>query len=140
MKKVLTLEEYAKQLDPKSRAVLQQLRKLVRETAPQSSEKISYGMPAFEYKGILMYFAVWKAHYGIYPFPSAILHFEDALQKYSTSKGCIQLPKGEALPVKLIRNLLLFRLNENVIKEELKQKNKTNNIKSKNEFTEESDK
>lgn len=130
MKKAATIDAYENQLSPESRAVLQQLRALVKKVVPESIEKVSYGMPLFDFKGTLFWFADWKAHYGIYPEPSAIVHFEKVLKKYVTSKGCIQVPKGGDLPLKFLKNLLLYRVKENIKKENEKNMKKTKSKKS----------
>lgn len=123
-KKIKSVEEYTTHLDPESKQVFQQFRELVKKLVPECSEKISYGMPAFEYKGILVWFAVWKSHYGLYPHPAAIKHFAERLKNYQTSKGCIQLPKEKALPVALLTAILKFRLKENIEKDKKKKATK----------------
>jgi len=124
-KKVIsTLEDYAAGLDAESRLVFEQFRALVKKTVPGSTEKISYAMPAFEYKGILVWFAVWKEHYGLYPHGAALITFEKSLRDYKTSKGCVQFPKHKSLPVKLIKLILEHRVNENLRKEDEKKTKK----------------
>ncbi|HRG90905.1 MAG TPA: DUF1801 domain-containing protein, partial [Chitinophagales bacterium] len=81
--------------------VLQQLRQAIKKAAPHAEEVISYQMPAYKQNGILVYFAAWKEHIGFYPASAGVSHFSDKLVKYNTSKGTIQFPLSEKLPIKL---------------------------------------
>jgi uncharacterized protein YdhG (YjbR/CyaY superfamily) len=93
--------------------ILQELRKAIRAATPESAEKISYGMPTFYFKGNLVHFAAFKNHIGFYPAPSGIEAFKDELAKYKSSKGAVQFPISEALPLDLISKIVAFRVREN---------------------------
>jgi uncharacterized protein YdhG (YjbR/CyaY superfamily) len=120
--KQLTVDDYVKSLTPPQRKVLQQFRKLMKELVPGVIERMSYNMPGFEYQGTLLWFAAFKAHYGFFPYPKTIVQFKDELKDYKTSKGTIQFPADEPLPVPLIKKIVKFRLKENLAKIQLKKK------------------
>lgn len=90
------------------------LRALVHETVPLVRETIKYGIPTFLLAGNLLSFAAFKAHTGLYPLPSGVSHFSEELLSYHTSKGAIQFPLDRALPMDLIRRIILFRVEENL--------------------------
>ena len=89
---------------------LVQLRQAIRLAAPDADEVISYGMPAYRKKGILVYFAGYKSHIGFYPTASGIEAFKSELTDYKWSKGTIQFPFGEPLPIGLITRIVKFRV------------------------------
>lgn len=97
----------------KTRKLLRQLRSIIRETAPNAEEKISYGMAGYKYYGMLVYFAGYKNHIGFYPGKAAILAFEKKLAGYKTSKGTVQFPLDKALPETLIRDITAFQVIKN---------------------------
>ena len=114
------IDGYIADYPPEIQKKLIELRATIRNAAPEAEEKISYGMPAFSFKGVLIYFAVHTKHIGIYPYPSAIEAFKKEASKYKTAKGSIQFPLDKPLPLELISRIVTFRLNENIMKEELK--------------------
>ena len=89
------------------------MRSLILKIAPKAEEIISYGMPAYKYHGILVYFAAYKNHIGFYPTSSGIKAFENELTSYKHAKGSIQFPHDKPLPDKLIEKIVQFRLKEN---------------------------
>ena len=86
-----------------------ELRELLKKMMPDAEEVISYTMPAFKMKKIVVYYAAHKQHIGFYPTSAPIRHFEKELKKYVTSKGAIQFPFDKPLPEKLIRMIITFR-------------------------------
>ncbi len=108
-----SVDEYIASFAGETRARLERLRELVREEAPQAEEKISYGMPGFRLKGMLVWFAGFAHHIGFYPGASGIAAFEHELGPYSYAKGSLQLPLDEPLPIDLIRRIVRFRVAEN---------------------------
>jgi uncharacterized protein YdhG (YjbR/CyaY superfamily) len=95
---------------------LRDLRALIREEAPDATEKISYQMPTFYLSGNLVHFAAHSGHIGFYPTPSAILKFKRELSKYENARGSVQFPLEEPLPFHLIKRMVRFRVKENVKK------------------------
>ena len=121
MKKVNNVEAYIAGFPSETQKLLLEIRRIITKTAPKADEVISYGMPAYKYHGMLLYFAGNKKHVGLYPMPSAVLHFKKELTSYVTSKSTIQFPIGKKLPVSLVTRIVKFRLAENLEKE-LKKK------------------
>lgn len=114
MKTFTSVDEYIQGFEKETQERLSIMRKLVLETAPQATESISYGMPAYKVNGKpLVYFGGYKSHIGFYATPTGHKAFEDELSKYKQGKGSVQFPLKEPLPVKLIREIVLFRLAEN---------------------------
>lgn len=114
--KVSTISDYIR-LFPKDVAVrLQTIRDIVKKAAPAAQEVISYRMPAFKLNGILIYFAAYEHHIGIYPYPSGIKKFQKELSAYKTSTSTIQLPHDKPLPVALLRKVIAFRVKEKMEK------------------------
>ncbi len=122
MTKVNTIDEYIEQFSMDIQEKLNEFRKAIKDVAPDATEKISYQMPTFYYYGNLVHFAVSTNHYGFYPSPSGIENFKNELSNYKFSKGAIQFPKDEPLPIDLIQKIVKFRLNENKEKFDSKKK------------------
>jgi uncharacterized protein YdhG (YjbR/CyaY superfamily) len=107
------IDEYIANCPLQFREKLQELRAIIRKGAPGAEEKISYRMPAFFFKGPLVYFAAQKNHIGFYPTPSGVTAFKNDLKEYKTSKGAIQFPIDKPLPHQLILRIVRFRVDEN---------------------------
>lgn len=108
-----TIDEYINSCPEQVRVLLQTLRETIKEAAPDAKETISYRMPAFKFHGNLVYFAAFKHHIGFYPIPSGIEEFKEELSVYKTSKGAVQFPLDQPLPLALIRRIVMFRAEEN---------------------------
>jgi uncharacterized protein YdhG (YjbR/CyaY superfamily) len=109
------VEEYLAAVPEPARGTLLKLRETIRANVPaEATEGISYGMPAFRYKGALMGYAAFPNHCGLYPMsPAVIVAFKDDLAKYETSKGTIRFPVDKPLPASLIKKLVKARIAEN---------------------------
>ena len=103
------IESAAKEVRPK----LRQLRSIIREVAPKAEERISYGMPYYEYKGRLAYFAAFKNHVSIFLTPPVIEQHRSELKGYITRTGTIQFPNDKPLPVALLGRLVRARVKLN---------------------------
>jgi len=112
------IDEYIAMFAPEVQSKLNQLRKIILEAAPGAAERISYQMPAFDYFGILVYFAAFKDHIGFYPTPSGMESFSKEFSIYKTGKGSVQFPLEDPLPYNLISDIVKFRVAENLMKEE----------------------
>jgi uncharacterized protein YdhG (YjbR/CyaY superfamily) len=108
-----TIDGYLRAFPGNVKARLRKMRSIVAAAAPGATEKISYGMPTFYLNGNLVHFAAYARHIGFYPTPRAIAAFAEELTKYQTSKGAIQFPLDEPLPVGLVRRVVAFRVKEN---------------------------
>jgi uncharacterized protein YdhG (YjbR/CyaY superfamily) len=110
-----TVDEYIAKFPKEVRDVLEELRRVIREAAPEAEEAISYGMPAFKLHGrSLVFFAAWKNHVGFYPGgPSAIEAFKKELSLFKHAKGSIQFPLDKPIPFNLVKKIVKFRVKEN---------------------------
>ncbi|WP_088810188.1 MULTISPECIES: iron chaperone [Listeria] len=108
------IDEYIAQFSGETKERLEKIRALVHEMAPEATEKISYGIPTFYLNGNLVHFAGYKTHIGFYPGAKGVATFlADVEGKYKYSKGTIQFPLKEDLPVELIEKIVKFRTEEN---------------------------
>ncbi len=119
---ITTIDEYIATFPASTQALLQQMRTTIAKAAPKAEEAISYGMPTFKLQGNLVHFAGYKNHIGFYPAPSGIVSFAEDLKKYQTSKGAIQFPIDEKLPLALVTKIVKFRVKENSEKAAAKKK------------------
>jgi uncharacterized protein YdhG (YjbR/CyaY superfamily) len=107
------VDAYLSTTPREARAKLVQLRKVIKAAAPKATERISYGMPYYDYKGRLAYFRLAKAHIGLY-IPSPVLaEHRKELKDYQTSTATVRLPLNKKLPVKLIQKLIKARVKKN---------------------------
>ncbi len=118
------IDEYILQFPPEVQEILSSLRKIIKESAPDAEEKISYQMPAFVFHGNLVYFAAYKKHIGFYPTSSGIAAFKQELSGYKGGKGTVQFPLSKPLPYELISKIVKFRVAENKKHAEEKLKKK----------------
>lgn len=91
---------------------LQRIRAVLMSEIPEAKEVISYSMPAFKTTEVLVYYAVAKNHIGFYPTNSGVSEFKKELEPYQTSKGAIQFPHDQPLPLNLIADIAKFRFLE----------------------------
>jgi uncharacterized protein YdhG (YjbR/CyaY superfamily) len=112
-----TIDEYIAKQTPIAQSFLHQLRQIIKKTAPEAEETISYQMPAYKFHGLLLWFAAAKNHYAIYPKAEVIEAFKDKLKPYGLSKGTIRFSFDKPLPEKLITEIIEYRVKENLEKE-----------------------
>ncbi|HOG58800.1 MAG TPA: DUF1801 domain-containing protein [Anaerolineaceae bacterium] len=108
-----SVSEYIARFSPEIQAALNALTDAIRAAAPGAQEKLSYGMPAFFQDGVLVYFAMHSKHIGFYPTPEAVSAFAEKLRAYKTSKGAVQFPLGQPIPLELVRKIVLHRVSMN---------------------------
>ena len=108
-----TIDEYIAAAPPELTERLNTLRDLIKRLAPEAEERMSWKMPTFCLNGNLVHFAAQKHHIGFYPGASGVEHFQGELEGYKTSKGAIQLPNIQPLPLDLIEKIVRFRVKEN---------------------------
>ena len=115
--KITTVNSYINQFPKETQAKLQKLRQIIKASAPGSIEIISYNMPAFKiHRRILVYFAAFKNHIGLYALPSAVVNFKKELSRFKTSKGTIRFPLDKPKPPELVKKIIKFRVKENLKK------------------------
>jgi uncharacterized protein YdhG (YjbR/CyaY superfamily) len=73
-------------------------------------------MPAFDQNGIVVYFAAFKNHFGLYALPTGHEVFKDELSSYKSGKGSVQFPFSKPIPYDLITRIVKFRVKENMEK------------------------
>ena len=112
-KQYKNIDEYIAGFPEDIQSILQNLRRVIHEAAPEAQETISYSMPAFKQNGILVYFAAFKDHIGFFPTSSGISAFTKELTPYDTSKGTIRFPLDKPLPMNLIKKIVKFKVQEN---------------------------
>jgi uncharacterized protein YdhG (YjbR/CyaY superfamily) len=95
------------------RGKLKDLQATIKKTAPTAIERISYGMPFYDYKGRLVYFGIAKAHIGLYIPPPVIAEHKSELEAYATTNATIRLPLDKKLPISLIAKLVRARMRKN---------------------------
>ena len=110
--KFKTVDEYMSLLPKDVRNKMEDVRKTIKQTAPDAIEIISYNMPAFKLHKILVYYAAHTNHIGFYPMASGIEKFKKELSGYKSSRGSVQFPLDEPMPVKLIEKIVKFRVKE----------------------------
>ena len=113
--KPATVDEYIAAFKPDVQAVLQQIRLIIKEAAPEAEEVISYGIPTYKFYGSLVHFGGFKNHIGFYATPTGHEAFKEELSVYKQGKGSVQFPSNESLPVNLIDRIVKFRIRENLI-------------------------
>ncbi|MDI3320415.1 DUF1801 domain-containing protein [Pinibacter soli] len=129
MDKAENIDAYIAAFPADVQSLLEKVRKTVQKAAPKAKEVISYGMPAFEQNGKLVYFAGYKNHIGFYPTSSGIANFQKEIQSFKNSKGAIQFPLDKPLPVDLITQIVKFRVAETDQKVALKKTAKKTTVK-----------
>ena len=111
--KPTTTNEYIAQYPADVQAILNKVRAVIQESAPEAEERISYGMPGFYLKGMLVWFAGHKDYIGFYPTGEGIAAFKNDIAGYKSSKGAVQFPLNKPIPYELIRKIVKYRVEQN---------------------------
>lgn len=120
--KPTTIDEYISAFSPEVRAILQQVRHVVRRAAPDAQEAISYGIPAFKLNGVLVYFAAFKKHIGFFPPVEGDARLQKAASPYAGEKGNLRFPLDRPIPFDLIERITKLRVEQNTAKAASKAK------------------
>ena len=112
----MTIDQYIAGFPKSTRDILEVLRRVIRESAPEAEEAISYGIPTFKLNGNLVHFAAYRRHVGFYPGPSAIEAFKTELASFKHAKGSVQFPLDRPIPFDLVKRIVKFRVKENQAK------------------------
>jgi uncharacterized protein YdhG (YjbR/CyaY superfamily) len=115
-KKFESIDEYIATFPEDIQDILEKMRKVIQEAAPEAEETISYGMPTFKLNGNLVHFAAYKKHIGFYPTSSGIKAFKEEISGYKNSKGAVQFPLDKDIPYGLVEKMVIFRVKENLQK------------------------
>jgi len=107
------VDEYLAGVEEPARSVLVKMRGLIRSVLPaEATEVISYRMPAFKHKKVLVWFAAFSNHCSLFPTGAAIEALKDELKGYAVAKGTIHFPLDRPLPVALIKKVVKTRLEQ----------------------------
>jgi uncharacterized protein YdhG (YjbR/CyaY superfamily) len=107
----LTIEEYFAAVPEPARSAMDQIRAAIRSVVPpETAEIISYKIPAFKHKKVLVWYAAFSNHCSLFPTAAVIESFKDELKDFSTSKGTIHFPLDKPMPVELIKKMVKERL------------------------------
>ena len=109
-----SIDEYLAGVPEPGRSTLNKIRAIIRSAVPrEATEVISYRIPAFKYKGMLVWFGAFSDHCSLFPGPGIIQAFKEELKRYSISKGTIQFPLDKKLPATLLRKIVKIRVAAN---------------------------
>jgi uncharacterized protein YdhG (YjbR/CyaY superfamily) len=109
------VDQYILKFPQETQEILQQVRQLIKATAPEAVESIAYGMPAYKTNGKpLVYFAGYKHHLGFYATPTGHEAFTEELSIYKQGKGSVQFPLDQDIPYDLIKRIVAFRVEGNL--------------------------
>lgn len=114
------IDEYISGFPDNVKEILQKIRNLISQAAPEAEETINYGIPTFKLNGNLVHFAAYKTHIGFYPTPSGIEKFKDELSAYESAKGSVKFLLKNPIPYDLIKKIIEYRVKESI---DIKSKN-----------------
>jgi uncharacterized protein YdhG (YjbR/CyaY superfamily) len=117
------VDDYISGFSPDVQEVLKKIRATIKKAAPEADERISYGMPFFEYggkgyKGRLIYFAAFKKHISLFITPRDSETVPEELQKYHVSKATYHFPIDKPFPFSLIENTVKAMVKERDLQNE----------------------
>ena len=108
------VDEYLAGVPEPARSTLNKMRAAIRSAVPpEAAETISYRMPAFKHKGVLVWFAAFSNHCSLFPTASVVQAFKNELKGFSISKGTIHFPTDKPLPTALVKKLVKARVAQN---------------------------
>ena len=110
--KPASIDEYIASFPPKIQAILETIRMTVKDAAPGAQETISYNMPAFTMGGVLVYFAAFKKHIGLFPPVKRDAKLEKELAPYLGEKGSLRFPLDRPIPYALIERIVKLRVKQ----------------------------
>ena len=111
-----SIDAYIAAFPPEVQVILQEVRRTIRNTAPDAEETISYQIPAFKLNGVLVYFAAFKQHIGFYPPVRGDARLEKAVARYAGEKGNLRFPLDEPMPLALIERIVKLRVKQDSAK------------------------
>ena len=119
------VDDYIDSFPKDIQKILRQIRLTVRKAAPEADEMISYNMPLYKWNGMLVSFAAWKKHIGLYPSPRAAGELKKKLMPYEGSKATLKFPVDKPIPLDLITQVVKMRMQENLERAKMKSSLKT---------------
>ena len=100
-----TIDSYIEAQPEEVQQYLKEIRDAIHAALPEAEERISWSMPTFWKRNNIIQFARFKNHIGLYPGPEAVMEFSERLKEYKTSKGTVQIPYSNPLPLELIQDI-----------------------------------
>jgi uncharacterized protein YdhG (YjbR/CyaY superfamily) len=107
------IDEYIAAFAPEVQSILEAIRLVIKQAAPQAQEAMSYNIPSFRLNGTLVYFAAFKKHIGFYPPVRGDARLAKAIAPYSGEKGSLKFPLDEPIPYALIKRIVKLRVRQN---------------------------
>jgi uncharacterized protein YdhG (YjbR/CyaY superfamily) len=107
-----SIDEYIGGCAPEARPILRRVRATLAKSVPEATETISYGIPAFRLRRIVVYFAAFRHHIGLYPPVKGNAALEKAIAPYTGEKGNVQFPIDRKIPYGLIARIAKFRAKQ----------------------------
>jgi uncharacterized protein YdhG (YjbR/CyaY superfamily) len=117
-----TIDEYIAGFSPEVQAILERIRVTIGTAAPDAQETISYQIPTFKLNGVLVHFAAFKNHIGLYPPVHGDGRLEKAIAPYAGEKGNLRFPFDQPIPYDLIERIVKLRVKQNLAKAASKSK------------------
>jgi uncharacterized protein YdhG (YjbR/CyaY superfamily) len=111
-----SIDEYITMFSPEVQAILEKIRSTIKHAAPEAQETISYRIPAFTLHGMLVYFAAFKNHIGLYPPVRGDAKLEKSISIYAGEKGNLKFPLDQPIPYDLIERIVKLRVKQNLSK------------------------
>jgi uncharacterized protein YdhG (YjbR/CyaY superfamily) len=121
---ITSVDAYIRNHPAAVRKRLKEIQSIVKTIAPSATERLSYRMPAFFLNGLVVYFAAFKNHIGLYPGADGVAAFQGEITSYKSAKGSIQFPHDQPLPVDLIKRIVKYKVKTNL--EQRKKRGKPN--------------
>ena len=110
---VRTVDEYLSRVPPPARSTMERVRTVIRSVVPREAEEvISYGIPAFKHKQVIVWYAAFRNHCSLFPTAAVIEKLKEELEGYTISKGTIQFPVDQPPPTTLLKKILKARLGQ----------------------------
>lgn len=110
-----TVDEYLAGIPEPAYSTLKHMRTVIKSVVPKDTEEvISYHIPMFKYRGMLVGYAAYANHCSLFPTGSGVIEkFAKELKGYSTNKGTIRFPADKPLPDALLKKIVRERVKEN---------------------------
>ena len=108
-----TVDEYIACVPEPTHTALETLRAAIRSVMPSDAvETISYGIPAFKRKRVLVWYAAFSSHCSLFPTAAVIEQFRDELKGFPTARGTVQFPANRPIPIRLVKKLVRARVGD----------------------------
>ena len=115
--KINTVDEYLSMLPDDVFQALENIRQIIQFLVPDAEETISYRVPSYKYKGMLVGFGATRNHCSFFVMSSTLLNdFQDEIKDFDTSTGTIRFTPEKPIPNDLITRIVMTRLAENEAK------------------------